>query len=86
MDDNQINQNIKIGDKVYFIKSFEEIYWRSERFRPEKTKHPLEKKVTQIVNTKDGTLYQVKGGHFHESWIGKIVFTSKEEAEINIIK
>lgn len=71
----------KVGDKVWFIKSFDEIYQRSDRFRPSVTKHPFEKKITQIVDTKDGILYQVKGGHFHSSWINKIVFDTKEEAE-----
>lgn len=55
-------------------------------FRPNRTMHPLEKKITHVVHTKDGILYQVKGGHFHESWIGKTVFNSKEEAENYITK
>ena len=78
--------SFNIGDKVWFTKSFEEIYWRSGMFKPNRTMHPLEKKITQVVHTKDGVLYQVKGGHFHESWIGKIVFNSKEEAEKHITK
>ena len=36
------------------------------------------------MHSKNGTLYQVKGGHFHESWINVIVFNSKEKAEIAI--
>ena len=74
-------KSFNVGDRVWFIKSFEEIYWRSGMFRPTPTRHPFEKKITQVVHTKDGILYQVKGGHFHESWIGTIVFDSKEEAE-----
>lgn len=74
-------KTFNVGDKVWFTKTFEEIYWRSGRFRPNPTKHPFEKKITQVVHTKNGVMYQVKGGHFHESWIGKIVFESKEEAE-----
>ena len=81
-----MDEKYKIGDKVWLTKSFEEIYWRSGMFRPQVTKHPLEKKITQIVHTKDGILYQVKGGHFHNSWINKIVFDTKEEAEQAIIK
>ena len=79
-----MEEKYKIGDKVYFIKTFDEIYWeiylRSERFKPQKTKYPFEKKITQVIHTKDGILYQVKGGHFHESWVGQIVFDTKEEA------
>ena len=71
-----------IGDKVYFIKTFDEIYNSNRTLKPpRKTIHPFEKKIVQIVETKDGILYQVKGGHFHESWIGTIVFDTKEEAE-----
>lgn len=81
-----MEETYKVGDKVWFIKSFEEIYWRSGMFRPPVIKHPFEKKITQIVHTKDGILYQVKGGHFHDSWVGKIVFETKEEAEQAIIK
>lgn len=76
-----MNDKYKIGDKVWFIKSFEEIYWRSGMFKPPITKHPFEKKITQIVHVEDGILYQVKGGHFHSSWIGKIVFNTKEQAD-----
>lgn len=76
-----MEEKYKLGDKVYFVKSFEEIYWRSGLFRPPVTKQPLEKKITQIVHTKDDILYQVKGGHFTNSWIGNIVFNTKEEAK-----
>lgn len=76
-----MEKNYKIGDKVWFIKSFDEIYKKNGNFRPIKTKHPFEKKITQVVHTKDGISYQVKGGHFHSSWINKIVFATKEEAE-----
>ena len=55
-----------IGDKVWFIKSFEEIYCKPG-MTVQKSKHPIEKKITQIVPVKDGILYQVKGGHFHNS-------------------
>lgn len=72
----------KVGDKVYFIRTFREIYWWVySKTPPEKLKHPQEKKITQVVYTKDGPLYQVKGGHFPDSWIGDIVFDTKEEAE-----
>lgn len=71
-----------IGDKVYFIKTFDEIYNSNRTLKPPiKTTHPFEKKIIQVVETKDGILYQVKGGHFHETWIGTIVFDTKEEAE-----
>lgn len=77
----------KLGDKVYFTKTFREIYWQLySKTPPERTKHPIEKKITQIIHCKDGTLYQVKGGHFHESWIGDIVFDTKEEAAAAIKK
>lgn len=73
---------LEVGDKVYFIKRFKEIYWQFYyKTPPEKTKHPFEKKIVQVVNTKSGILYQVKDGHFSEDWIGKIVFRTKEEAE-----
>ena len=77
----------KIGDKVYFIESFREIYWPFYyKSPPKKRKHPLEKKIVQVVSTRDGqTLYQVKDGHFAESWIDKLVFNTKAEAE-NAIK
>lgn len=71
-----------VNDKVYFIKTFDEIYNSNRTLKPPiKTIHPFEKKIIQVVETKDGILYQVKGGHFHESWIGTIVFDTKEEAE-----
>lgn len=77
-----MNDKYKVGDKVYFIKTFKEIYWQMySKTPPEPTKHPFEKKITQVVHCADGTMYQVKGGHFHESWIGDIVFDTKEEAE-----
>ena len=77
--------NYKIGDKVYFIKTFDEIYNSNRTLKPPiKTIHPFEKKIIQVVETKDGILYQVKGGHFHESWINVIVFNSKEKAEMAI--
>ena len=72
----------KVGDKVYFIRSFTEIYWKYWRIKPPpKTYHPLERKIRDVVYTKNGVLYQVKDGHFHESWIGEVVFDTKEEAE-----
>ena len=80
-----MEEKYRIGDKVYFIKSFDEVYWRSGKFRPVITKHPLEKKITQIVHNKNEILYQVKGGHFPISWVGNIVFNTKEEAEQAII-
>ena len=71
----------KVGDKVYFIKTFDEIYYKGRSIKPpSKTRYPFEKKITQVVHCKDGILYQVKGGHFNESWIGKVVFDTKEEA------
>ena len=78
-----MTEHYKIGDKVYFIKSFREIYWwLYSKTPPPKTKFPIEKKITQIVHTKDGDiLYQVKGGHFSSSWINYIVFDTKEEAK-----
>lgn len=77
-----MNEDYKIGDKVWFIKSLQELDWREGMLKPQKTKHPFEKKITQIVHVEDGILYQVKGCHFHSSWIGKIVFSTKEQAEI----
>lgn len=79
-------KSFNVGDKVWFIRTFEEIYWRCGMFRPNPTRHPFEKKITQVIHTKNGFLYQVKGGHFHESWIGKIVFDSKEEAKKHIME
>lgn len=77
-----MNTKYKVGDKVYFIKTFQEIWWQLyTKTPPPPLKHPQEKKITQIVSTKEGVLYQVKGGHFPESWIGAIVFNTKEEAE-----
>ena len=77
----------KVGDKVYFIKTFREIYWQMySKTPPEPTRHPFEKKITQVVHTKGGILYQVKDGHFHESWVGKIVFDTKEEAQSAMYK
>lgn len=75
-----------VGDKVYFTKTFRHIYWWIySKTPPEPLKHPHEKKITQVTFTKDGTvLYQVKGGHFPESWIGDIVFDTKEDAEVAI--
>lgn len=73
-----------VGDKVWFIKTFHEIYWKDKNTKPTPTKHPFEKKISQVIHTKNGTLYQVKGGHFHESWIGDIVFATKSEAENKI--
>lgn len=77
-------KEFKVGDRVWFIKTFKEIYWKGEEFRPTPTKRPFEKKITQVVHTKNGTIYQVKGGHFHESWVGNIVFETKKEAERKI--
>lgn len=73
-----------VGDKVYFTKTFRHIYWQIySKTPPKPLKSPHEKKITQVTFTKDGTvLYQVKGGHFPESWIGDIVFDTKEEAEV----
>ena len=40
------------------------------------------KRITQVVHNKEGmTLYQVKGGHFTNDWVGKIVFNTEEEAK-----
>lgn len=77
-----MNGKYNVGDKVYFIKDFKEIWWEIYyQSQPPKRKHPLERKITQVVYTKDDVLYQVKGGHFSESWVGEIVFDTKEEAE-----
>lgn len=76
----------KVGDKVYFIQSFDEIYPKDKN-RPIKTKHPMEKKITQIVVDKEGVVtYQVKGGHFSNNWINVFVFTSSEAASEAIKK
>jgi hypothetical protein len=76
-----MDERYKVGDKVWFIKTFREIYWWIYTKTPPKPlKHPIEKKITQVVHTKNETLYQVKDGHFPESWIGDIVFDTKEEA------
>ena len=37
-------KSFDVGYKVWFVKTFEEIYWRSGMFRPNPTKHPFEKK------------------------------------------
>lgn len=77
-----MRKQYQVGDKVYFITTFRHIYWELYyKTPPEPLKHPIEKKITQVVHTKDEVLYQVKGGHFPSSWIGDIVFDSKEEAE-----
>ena len=70
----------RVGDKVYFSKSFEEINWKSGKPKPAKTTYPTEKKIRKVCLTKKGIQYQVKGGLFHQSWIGKYVFDTKEEA------
>lgn len=31
-------------------------------------------------------MYQTRRGHFHESWIGEVVFLTEEEAEVNFNK
>lgn len=78
-------EDFNVGDKVYFTKTFREIYWQIySKSPPPKLKTPIEKKIYQIVHAKDGVLYQVKDGHFHESWIGEIVFKNKEEAEASM--
>ena len=71
----------KVGDKVWFIKSVEEICWRQGRFKPPKLSHPQQKKITQVVRTKDNeVLYQVKGCHFSEEMVGVIVFKIEADA------
>lgn len=75
-----------VGDKVYFTKTFRHVYWwMYSKTPPKPLKYPHEKKITQVTYAKDGTvLYQVKGGRFTESWIGDMVFDTKEEAEVAI--
>ena len=68
----------KVGDKVWMTDSFKNLYSYGGN---NLATHPFEKKITQVVQTKSGTLYQVKGGHFHESWIGVYVFVDKQEAQ-----
>lgn len=77
-----MNTKYHVGDRVYFINRFDEIYWwLYYKTPPERTKYPIQKKITQVVNSKEGILYQVKGGHFPESWVGDIVFDTEEEAK-----
>jgi len=77
-----MSSKYEVGSKVYFVKTCREIYWwLYSKTPPKPLKHPIEKKITQIVTTREDTLYQVKDGHFPESWIGSIVFNSKEDAE-----
>ena len=71
----------KVGDKVWMVKTFAQIYWHPGMFIPPRLKHPHQKKITQIVETETGKLYQVKGGHFHESWVGLLVFKTEGEAQ-----
>ena len=74
-------EKYKVGDRVYLTKGFDEIYGLFRSWTPP-VNYPVQKKITQIVHCKDGTvLYQVRGGHFSNFWIGKIVFDTKEEAE-----
>lgn len=75
----------KIGDRVWMIRNFEEIYWKDKNNIPKGyiATSPMQKKITQIVTNQDGSIsYGVKGGHFHESWIGVDVFKTEEDAKI----
>ena len=75
----------KIGDKVWMIRTFEEIYYKNQNDIPKEyiAIHPIQKKIAQVVTNKDGSIsYGVKGGHFYESWIGIDVFQNKDDAEI----
>lgn len=72
----------KVGDKVWFIKTFDEIYNSDRQLKPpRKTLYPFQKKIVQVVFSKNkGFLYQVKGGHFPQSWAGTIVFDTFDKA------
>jgi len=64
------------------ILSFEEIRWRNGRFLPTRPKQPIRYKVVHISKLDDGSLmYQTRRGHFHESWIGEVVFLTEEDAK-----
>ena len=80
---------LPIGTKLYLIKPLDEILYgeyakcgfnKSEKKKV--LKKPMEKKITQVVETKSGVLYQVKGAHIHEAFITKEfgIFLSYEEA------
>lgn len=71
---------MKVGDKVYVIDTFTRKFQKSLSCLD----HPQERKITQIVPTKTGNLYQISDGHFHENSIGEWVFLSKEEAQQKI--
>ena len=75
---------INKGDFVWFTKTFDEIYWRPGMFKVATTTVPFKMKVIDIVETKDGLLYQTKKGHFHENWVGEVVFITEEEANNKI--
>lgn len=78
-------ERYKVGDKVYLITDFHRLYSKSVCFSANPcllVDFPLQKKITQVVHNKAGnTLYQVKGGHFDNSWIGVSVYDSLEEAK-----
>ena len=70
--------DFNVGDYAWFIKSFEEL--DCVRIKPAPITRPIGYKIIHVEKLKDGIMYQTRKGHFHENWIGKIVFYTKEEA------
>ena len=58
---------LKEGDKVwlsdYYDNFMRKACFRIDRYSPP-LRAPLQKKITQVVYTKNGVLYQIKDGHF----------------------
>lgn len=71
----------KVGDFVWFTRTFRQMMWRTGMRRLPSLERPERYKVIQIVESKDGTLYQTKHGHFHKNWINKTVFLTEQEAK-----
>lgn len=82
-------KKFKVGDKVWLSEYYEK-FMRKTCFRKwmyyTPLKAPLQKRLTQVVPTNRGTLYQISDGHFPEDMIGKFVFGSYDEALDNIRK
>jgi hypothetical protein len=73
-------QEFQVGDFVWFTHSLRQIYYRSRMFRSDPLMRPLRLKIIQIVETKNGILYQTKHGHFHESLVSESEFRTEKEA------
>lgn len=78
--DRNDNEPMKISTHVWSIMSPEEINWYKGMFKPTPIKKPQQKKIIQVQETPNGFIYGVKKYHFHERFIGSIIFHSEEEA------